>query len=63
MSKVKTFGQALKIFEAHRELSALDDEVNKFVADNGVRIISVSDTTVNGPDGITQGVIRVVAYE
>jgi len=63
MAKIKTFGQVLKVFETHRELVALDEEVNKFIADNGVRVISVSDTAVCGPDGTTQGVIRVLAYE
>jgi len=63
MAKVKTFGQVLKVFETHRELEALDKEVNDFIAENGVTVLSVSDTSVCGPDGTTQGVIRVLAYE
>ena len=64
MVKVKTFGQVLKIFETHRELAALDEEVNSFIADNNIkRVVSVSDTVLTGKDGETQGVIRVLAYE
>jgi hypothetical protein len=64
MAKVKTFGQVLKIFETHRELKELDDEVNKFIVDNKVvKVISVSDAVLTGKDGTTQGVIRVLAYE
>ncbi|HLB24731.1 MAG TPA: hypothetical protein VJM83_00235 [Nitrospirota bacterium] len=64
MVKVKTFGQVLKIFETQRELHTLDDEVNKFIADNKVtRVVSVSDAVLTGADGETQGVIRVLAYE
>ncbi len=64
MAKVKTFGQVLKIFETHRELKELDDEVNKFIEDNKVvKVISVSDSVLTSKDGATQGVIRVLAYE
>ncbi|MBI5695160.1 MAG: hypothetical protein HZC51_05370 [Nitrospirae bacterium] len=64
MIKVKTFGQALKIFETRRELVELDDEVNRFIAENGVaRVISVSDAVVTSDGGATQGVIRVLTYE
>jgi hypothetical protein len=64
MVKVKTFGQVLKIFETHRELIALDDEVNKFIQDNKItKVISVSDAVLTAEEGETQGVIRVLAYE
>lgn len=64
MVKVKTFGQALKIFETHRELAALDEEVNRFIAENGVsRVVSVSDAVLTSEGGGTQGVIRVLTYE
>ncbi len=64
MAKVKTFGQVLKIFETKRELAELDDEVNKFIADNKVKkVISVSDAVLTTKDGATQGVIRVLTYE
>jgi len=64
MVKVKTFGQVLKIFETHKELAALDEEVNKFIKDNNVtKVVSVSDAVLTGKDGMTQGVIRVLAYE
>lgn len=64
MVKVKTFGEALKVFQTHRELEELDDRVNKFIADNKVaRVISVSDAVLPGVDGAAQGVIRVLTYE
>lgn len=63
MAKVKTFGEVLKIFQTHRELMELDEQVNKFIEEQGVRVISVSDAVVPGPDGSAQGVIRVLAYE
>ena len=64
MVKVKTFGQALKIFETQKELHTLDEEVNKFIQDNKVaRVVSVSDAVLTDENGATQGVIRVLAYE
>jgi hypothetical protein len=64
MTKVKTFGEALKVFQTHRELSELDEQVNKFISENKVKkVISVSDAVVPGPNGEAQGVIRVLAYE
>jgi len=64
MAKVKTFGQVLRIFETKRELDDLDEEVNRFIAENGVkRVISVSDALLTGEGGATQGVIRVLTYE
>lgn len=64
MVKVKTFGQALKVFETHRELEELDATVNKFIADNKVKkVVSVSDAVLPGVGGAAQGVIRVLTYE
>jgi hypothetical protein len=64
MAKVKTFGQVLKIFETQRELHRLDEEVNKYLADNNIKkVISVSDAVLTGAGGETQGVIRVLTYE
>lgn len=64
MVKVKTFGEALKVFQTHRELEELDDRVNKFIADNKVtKVISVSDAVLPGSEGVAQGVIRVLTYE
>ena len=64
MPKVKTFGQVLKIFETHKELHALDEEVNAFLKENNItKVISVSDAVLTGEGGATQGIVRVVAYE
>jgi hypothetical protein len=64
MVKVKTFASPLKIFETRKELEALDDQVNSFIKEGGVkRIVSVSDTCTSDSGGATIGVIRVVAYE
>lgn len=63
MVKVKTFGEPLQIFKAHKELDELDERVNTFLSDNGIsKVISVSDsTTVEA--GATIGLIRVLVYE
>lgn len=63
MVKVKTFGEPLQIFKAHKELDELDERVNTFISDNGIsKVISVSDsTTVEA--GATIGLIRVLVYE
>ena len=63
MIKVKTFGEPLQPFKARRELDELDERINRFIADHGVRkVISVSDSTTS-EDGNTCGVIRVLVYE
>jgi len=47
-----------------KELAALDEQVNRFIAANGVKkVISVSDTTTADNTGATIGLIRVLAYE
>jgi len=64
VAKVKTFTMPLKIFETVRELEALDEQVNKFAKQKGVKkIISVSDACTTDANGATIGIIRVVAYE
>ena len=62
--KVKTFVTEVKIFHAMKELRSLDDQVNKFIAEHGVKkVISLSDTATTDNTGATIGLIRVLAYE
>lgn len=62
--QVKTFTNELKIFQTMKELATLDEQVNRFIAENGVKkVISVSDTTTTDQSGATIGLIRVLAYE
>lgn len=62
--RVKTFGMEIRPLKAMRELDELDAQVNRFVADNGVkRIVSVSDTPTTDDKGETIGLVRVLAYE
>ena len=62
--KVKTFASELKLFYTMRELEALDDQVNAFLAENRIRsVVSVSDTCTADDSGATIGIIRVIAYE
>jgi hypothetical protein len=62
--KVKTFTTELKIFQTIKELKTLDDEVNRFIAENKVRrVVSISDTTTTDNTGATIGLIRVLTYE
>ena len=63
MIKVKTFTTELKIFHSVREMKELDDQVNTFIAENDVKVVSVSDTCTTDQTGSTIGLIRVVAYE
>ena len=64
MAKVKTFASEIKIFHTIRELEELDDKVNRFIAENGVKkVTSVSDTCTTDDTGATIGLIRVLAYE
>ena len=63
MIMVKTFGEPLQPFKAQRELSELDERINRFIAENGIkRVITVSDSTTS-EDGNTCGLIRVLVYE
>ena len=62
--KVKTFSTELMEFKAMRELTALDDQVNKFIKEKKVKkVIGVSDTTTTDICGASIGLIRVVVYE
>jgi hypothetical protein len=64
MMKVKTFTSTLKIFHAKKELEALDQKVNQFIQENGVKkVISASDVATTDDKGATIGLIRVIAYE
>ncbi len=64
MIKVKTFMSPLRIFHTVEELGSLDDQVNGFIAAEGVKkIISASDTCTTDNTGASIGVIRVIAYE
>ncbi len=63
MVKVKTFGEPLQTFKAQRELLELDERINRFIAENGIkRVISVNDSTTS-EEGNTCGLIRVLVYE
>ncbi|AJE04326.1 hypothetical protein [Geobacter pickeringii] len=62
--KVKTFGMEIRPLKTMKELAELDGQVNRFVAENGVkRIVSVSDTPTTDDTGETIGLVRVIAYE
>jgi len=62
--KVKTFATEVKIFQTMKELRALDEQVNRFIVENGVKkVISVSDSMTTDNSGATIGLIRVLAYE
>lgn len=64
MIKVKTFQTPIEILKTTRELARLDEDVNKFIAENRVtRVISVSDATTSDNTGATIGLVRVLAYE
>ena len=64
MTKVKTFTCEIKVFHTVRELSELDNEVNKFLSGPGVkRVVSVSDTCTTDDSGATIGLIRTIAFE
>lgn len=63
MIKVKSFTTGIKIFETARELTELDEQVTKFMADCKGRLISVSDACTTDDTGATIGIIRVVACE
>ena len=64
MIKVKTFASPLQIFQARKELVALDEMVNQFIAEKKIgKVLSVSDACTTDTKGATIGVIRVVTYE
>jgi hypothetical protein len=62
--KVKTFTTELRIFQTMKELEILDERVNQFIAENGVKkVISVSDSATTDNSGATIGLIRVLTFE
>ncbi len=62
--KVKTFTSELKVFHTMTELAELDEQVNKFIEENGVKkVVSVSDSCTTDNTGATIGIVRVVAYK
>jgi hypothetical protein len=62
--KVKTFTTELRIFQTMKELDALDNQVNLFIAEHKVkRVVSVSDVATTDSSGATIGLIRVLTYE
>lgn len=62
--KVKSFGMEIRPMKTMLELDTLDQEVNGFIARNGVRkVISVSDSPTTDDNGETIGLVRVLAYE
>jgi hypothetical protein len=64
MIKVKSFVSEMKIFQTMRELKQIDDQVNKFIAENQIKkVISVSDTCTTDNSGLTIGIIRVITYD
>ncbi|MEJ2314948.1 MAG: hypothetical protein P8Y85_09350 [Nitrospirota bacterium] len=63
MTKVKTFGIEIRPMKTMKELSQLDETVNKFIAENNVdKVVSVSDTATTDDKGETIGLIRVLCY-
>ena len=64
MVKVKTFTSEIKIFHTMQELNQLDEKVNQFISEKGIKkVISVSDTCTTDDTGATIGLIRTIAYE
>ena len=64
MIKVKSFTSEIKVFQTMRELNQLDEQVNRFIADQQIKkVISVSDACTTDNAGSTIGIIRVIAYE
>jgi hypothetical protein len=62
--KVKTFTTELREFKVMRELTDLDEQVNKFIKEKRIKkVVSVSDTTTTDITGASIGLIRVLAYE
>jgi hypothetical protein len=64
MTKVKTFGIEIRPMKTMKELSQLDETVNKFIAENNAdKVVSVSDTATTDDKGETIGLIRVLCYK
>jgi hypothetical protein len=63
MIKVRTFATPIKIFATIRELQELDEQVARFLNEEGARkVYAMSDTTTAGENGETIGLIRSVVY-
>jgi hypothetical protein len=63
MIRVKTFATPIKIFATSRELQDLDEQVSRFLAEQGAdKVYALSDATTAGENGETIGLIRAVAY-
>ena len=63
MAKVKTFTSELKIFHTMKELLELDEKVNRFIADHGIKdVIGLSDCATTDNSGMTIGLIRSLTY-
>ncbi|MEJ2182013.1 MAG: hypothetical protein P8Y66_00645 [Nitrospirota bacterium] len=64
MIKVKSFGMEIRPLKTMKELDGLDENVNRFIAENGItRVVSVSDVATTDDAGETIGLIRVLCYE
>ena len=62
--KVKSFGMEIRPLKTMLELEQLDNMVNEFISDTGIKkVLSVSDTATTDDKGETIGLVRVVAYE
>jgi hypothetical protein len=62
--RVKSFGMEIRPFKTMKELELLDELVNNYVTESGVkRIISVSDAAITDDKGETIGLVRVLGYE
>jgi hypothetical protein len=62
--KVKSFGMEIRPLKTMQELAGLDDLVNRFITENGIkRLLSVSDAQTTDDKGETIGLVRVIAYE
>ena len=64
MVKVKTFTSEIKIFHTMQELKQLDEQVNRFISEKGIKkVISVSDACTTDDKGATIGILRTLTYE
>jgi hypothetical protein len=64
MVKVKSFTSEIKVFQTMRELTQIDEQVNRFIDEQRIKkVISVSDCCTTDTSGSTIGIIRVVSYE
>jgi hypothetical protein len=60
---VKTFTNELKISQTMKELDELDEKVNRFIANHGIKdVIGVSDCATTDDSRTTIGLIRSLTY-